>query len=270
MLDQSFNFKGPTKDSQFISESRFALRKHLKNLTKNNRVCFRLSRFHARRMVLFMTKIDLPTLNKPLLRGHFHQAAFFVALGACAMLISLSANLQAVMATLIYSVSLCGLFGISALYHRPQWNPNQRMWMRRLDHSAIFILIAGTSTPICMLAIPSDGGMKLLTIIWSAAAIGVMQSLFWVKAPKWLAAILYIVMGWLAVPYMPEMKNALGTTSVMLVLVGGIIYTAGAVIYAMKKPNPSPKYFGYHEIFHLLVIIAAAFHFVVIAALVRS
>ncbi|MDG0817880.1 hemolysin III family protein [Bdellovibrio sp. PAP01] len=217
-----------------------------------------------------MEKIELAPLNKPLLRGHFHQAAFFIAVGACAMLISLSPNSQSLIATVIYSLSLCGLFGVSALYHRPQWSPNARMWMRRLDHSAIFILIAGTSTPICMLAIPSEGGNKLLAIIWIAAAIGVMQSLFWVKAPKWLAAILYIIMGWLAAPYMPEMKNALGMTSVMLILVGGIIYTLGAVVYATKKPDPSPKYFGYHEIFHVLVIVAAALHFVVIAALVRS
>jgi hemolysin III len=143
------------------------------------------------------------------------------------------------------------------------------MRMRRLDHSAIFLLIAGTGTPLCLIAIPNNGGMQLLKIIWIACAIGVTQSLLWVNAPKWLAAILYVLMGWLAVPYMPELKSALGTLSVNLILAGGLIYTLGAVVYALKKPNPLPKYFGYHEIFHLLTIIAAGFHFVVIASLMR-
>lgn len=209
------------------------------------------------------------SINKPILRGHFHQAAFFIALGACSMLMTQSQSLEAFIATLVYSISLCGLFGISALYHRPNWEMAARTWMRRLDHSAIFVLIAGTSTPLCLLAIPNDGGMQLLKIIWLSASIGVVQSLFWVKAPKWLAAILYVTMGWLAFPYMPELTRVLGGFRVNLILIGGIIYTLGAVVYALKKPNPSPKYFGYHEIFHLLTIIAAAFHFVVIASLLK-
>lgn len=213
-------------------------------------------------------KTDLAAVTKPLLRGHFHQAAFFFALGACAMLIAASHDVTAVIANIIYSLSLAGLFGISALYHRPQWQPEARMWMRRLDHAAIFILIAGTGTPIALLAIPGESGNRFLTIIWIAAAIGVIQSLFWVKAPKWLAAILYIIMGWLAVPYMSEIKNALGQGSVTALLIGGVIYTLGALVYAFKRPNPAPRVFGYHEIFHLLVIVAAAFHFVVIAGLV--
>lgn len=213
-------------------------------------------------------KSEISSLTKPLLRGHLHQAAFFFALGACAMLIALSQNVVTLVATVIYSLSQAGLFGISALYHRPNWGPSGRMRMRRLDHSAIFVSIAGTCTPICMLAIPGTGGMKLLAIVWAAAALGIIQSLFWVKAPKWLAAILYVGMGWLAFPYLPEINTALGMTSVVLLLAGGVIYTLGAVVYAMRKPNPSPIYFGYHEIFHLLVIIAAICHFNVIARIV--
>lgn len=213
--------------------------------------------------------VNTTEATKPILRGHFHQAAFFFYLGACAMLMAQSQHFSEFVATLIYSLSLCGLFGISALYHRPRWSSQARMWMRRLDHSAIFLLIAGTGTPLCMLAIPNDGGMQLLKIIWIAAAIGVIQSLFWVSAPKWLAALLYIIMGWLAFPYMPELKKALGASGVNLILTGGIVYTLGAVVYALKKPNPSPKYFGYHEIFHILTIVAAGFHFVVIASLMR-
>lgn len=184
------------------------------------------------------------------------------------MLILASSGVKAITANLIYSLSLVGLFGISALYHRPTWRPNARMWMRRLDHSAIFLLIAGTGTPLCLLALPESAGKNMLRIFWISALIGVGQSLFWVRAPKWMAAILYILMGWLAVPYLPELKASLGVMNIWLLLIGGIIYTLGALVYATKKPDPYPQTFGYHEIFHLLVIIAAAFHFVVIAKLV--
>jgi hemolysin III len=201
--------------------------------------------------------------TKPLWRGQFHQAAFFFSLGACALLILRSQNIISFIATLVYSLSLCGLFGISALYHRVQWSAKNRVWLRRLDHAAIFILIAGTATPICLLALPIEGA-KVLTMIWLAAGLGVLQSLFWVTAPKWLAAILYVVVGWLAVPYLPEFHTALGSAKVFMLLLGGVLYTLGALVYAFKYPNPWPKYFGYHEIFHLLVIGAAFFHFVVV------
>lgn len=218
-------------------------------------------------MLVCMADEQVPQIVKPLLRGHFHQAAFFFALGACAMLIAQSHNAREAIAMVIYSLSVVTLFGISALYHRPQWSPGPRAWMRRLDHAAIFIMIAGTGTPLCLLALQEPAGTNLLTIIWTAALIGIIQSVFWVNAPKWLAAILYVVMGWLAFPYLPELNAALGTTNVVLILVGGVIYTLGALVYAFKKPNPWPKVFGYHEIFHLMVIIAAVFHFLVIASL---
>lgn len=205
---------------------------------------------------------------KPLLRGHFHQEAFFFALGACVLLLVLSVKSGTLLGATIYSISLCAMFGISALYHRPNWPEKARMWMRRLDHSAIFLMIAGTGTPLCLIAIPNNGGQDLLKIIWLAGALGITQSLFWVNAPKWLAAGLYLIMGWLAIPYLPELNRALGGPRVGLILAGGIIYSVGALVYALKKPNPLPKYFGYHEIFHLLVIVAAALHFYVIASLV--
>lgn len=204
---------------------------------------------------------------KPFLRGHFHQAAFFFAAGAGVMLIARSATFFESVATTIYTLCLCSLFGVSALYHRPQWSPQGRKWMRRLDHSAIFLLIAGTSTPLCLLAIPEKGGYQLLKIVWLAAVLGILQSLFWVNAPKWLAVILYIAMGWLAFPYLPELKQALGASKVHYILAGGVIYTVGAIIYGLKKPNPFPRIFGYHEIFHLLVILAAGLHFWVLQSL---
>lgn len=216
-----------------------------------------------------MTSMDpLPKLVKPLLRGHFHQAAFFVSLGACAMLLVETSGFTEVLSIIIYSLSVIALFGISALYHRPRWSPNARTWMKRLDHAAIFIMIAGTGTPLCLLAMPEPFGKNLLIIFWTAATMGIIQSLFWVKAPKIISAILYIVMGWLALPYLPEMSAALGTVSISLIIAGGIIYSVGALIYAFKRPDPVPHIFGYHEIFHLLVIVAAALHFIVIAKLI--
>lgn len=211
------------------------------------------------------------TATKPLLRGHFHQAAFFISLGSCSMLIAKSSGNLALLSTLVYSFSLIALFGCSALYHRPQWSPKARAWMKRIDHAAIFILIAGTVTPLCLLAISSeksDQKFQLLGLVWIAACLGILQSLFWVSAPKWVSAILYLIVGWLAFPYLPEIRQGIGDTGVLLIVAGGIVYSVGAVIYALKKPNPYPKYFGYHEIFHLLVMIAAALHFLAINRLI--
>lgn len=210
-----------------------------------------------------------PVLVKPLLRGHFHQAAFFIALGACSMLIAQTEGVRSAAAIVVYSLCLCALFGISALYHRPQWGVQMRLWMKRLDHAAIFLSIAGTGTPISLLALPPAEGNRLLAIFWGAALVGIIQSLFWVRAPKWISAILYVAMGWLAFPYLELLRSSLGSFGVTLLLIGGVIYTIGAVIYAAKKPNPWPTVFGYHEIFHILVVIAAAAHFMVIAALLR-
>lgn len=207
-------------------------------------------------------------LTKPLLRGHSHQAAFFFALGACTMLVSQATNSTNMVAAIIYSLSCIGLFGISALYHRPTWNPKQRMWMRKLDHAAIYILIAGTSTPICLVALESSAGMNLLKLVWGAAIFGIFQSLFWAHAPKWVSSILYVTVGLLIFPYLKEIRAALSSEDIVFIFIGGVVYILGAVIYALRKPNPYPKVFGYHEIFHLLVIAGAFFHFLVIAKLI--
>lgn len=203
--------------------------------------------------------------GKPLLRGHFHQAAFFTAFGACLMLISKSQDKLSVCAAIIYSFSLIFLLGTSALYHRINWEPQARQMMKRLDHCAIYILIAGTFTPVCLLALGAESGQKLLITIWSVAIFGVVQSLFFVNAPKWLSAILYVVAGYLILPYISELKDKVNLT---LLIGGGVIYTIGAITYALKKPNFKPLVFGYHEVFHILVIIAATFHFILIYHLV--
>lgn len=207
-------------------------------------------------------------LTKPILRGHFHQAAFFMACGACLMLILKAQETTATIASLIYSFSLIFLLGTSALYHRVNWGLEARKWMKRLDHSAIYILIAGTFTPICLLALPEPSGRNLLITIWSIALLGVAQSLFYVQAPKWLSAILYVIAGYMILPYLSELKNSVGDLNIVFLICGGLVYTLGAVTYALKKPNFNPQIFGYHEVFHLLVIIGAAFHFVLIYSLI--
>lgn len=215
------------------------------------------------------TTNELNPVLKPLLRGHFHQAAFFFALGACVMLLANTESVRMFIAAFIYSFCLVAQFGISALYHRPQWNESRRKFMRKLDHSAIFALIAGTATPVCLFAVQGPEGVKLLAAFWVTAAVGILQSLFWTGAPKWVSIPLYIFCGWLALPYLNEIGTALGPSGLALIFSGGVVYTLGALVYGLKWPNPAPRIFGYHEVFHLLVIVAAILHFIAIVKLVN-
>jgi hemolysin III len=208
------------------------------------------------------------SLQTPLLRGYIHQEAFFVALGACLLLIFKSSSPMAQLASLIYSMGLLILLGISAFYHRHDWPPKARAVLRRLDHSAIFLLIAGTFTPICLLALSPQAGHRLLLIIWIVALFGILQSIFWTRAPRLLNALFYVVTGWIALPYFYELKSALGIQNLLLLVLGGITYSVGALFYAVKKPNLSPNIFGYHELFHVFTIVGATLHFIVIYQLI--
>lgn len=205
--------------------------------------------------------------EKPLLRGVSHQIACFVALVAGAVLVSLAPGDAARRASLVYMVCLTMLFGISAAYHLPTWTPRARQWMRRFDHAAIFLLIGGTYTPLSLALAPDDGA-RLRLVVWSGAAAGVVQSVLWVTAPKPLIAVIYVVLGWSIVPYVGRMYDAAGPLPLALILLGGVVYSAGAIIYARKRPDPSPRVFGYHEVFHALVIGAAVLHFAAVAAIV--
>jgi hemolysin III len=168
----------------------------------------------------------------------------------------------------IYAVALAAMFGVSALYHRVDWRSTKvRTWMRRLDHSTILLLIAGTYTPFALLAFDGRVGDVILVVVWCGAAAGLVLNLAWVDAPKWLTALVFIALGWVGVVAVPELLD-LGVAPLVLVVVGGGLYTLGAVTYALRKPNPVPGTFGYHEIFHVLVIAAAAVHFIAIAAYV--
>ena len=205
---------------------------------------------------------------KPRLRGVFHQYAFYVAVVAGAVLVALSDSSRELLATWIYAAALASMFGISALYHRVHWrSPRVRTWMRRLDHSTILLLIAGTYTPFALLAFDGRIGDLILVVVWAGAAAGLVLNLVWVDAPKWLTAAVFIALGWVGVAAVPELLE-LGIAPLVLVLGGGALYTLGALAYALKRPNPYPATFGYHEIFHLLVVGAAITHFVAIAAFV--
>jgi hemolysin III len=205
---------------------------------------------------------------KPRLRGVFHQYAFYAAVVAGAVLVALSDSGRELVATWIYAAALAAMFGVSALYHRVNWRSTRvRMWMRRLDHSTILLLIAGTYTPFALLAFDGRIGDVILAVVWCGAAAGLVLNLAWVDAPKWLTSIVFIALGWVGVAAVPELLD-LGVAPTVLVFAGGGLYTLGALTYAFKKPNPVPATFGYHEIFHVLVIAAAAVHFVAIAAFV--
>jgi hemolysin III len=210
---------------------------------------------------------DGPSLaaERPRLRGVLHQWAFFVSVILGALLVTFAPAGEARTATLIYSIAVSGLFGVSALYHRVTWRPRARRWMRRLDHSMIFVLIAGTYTPFGMLVLKGTLAVVVLAIVWGGALAGVLLKLVWIDAPKWLVAVAYIALGWVAVIAMPELGSRLGPGALGLLIGGGTAYTAGAVIYACQRPDPAPRVFGYHEIFHLLVIVAAAAHFAAVA-----
>lgn len=210
----------------------------------------------------------IPQVIKPFLRGRFHEAAGFISLGACLMLIVQCRDRLSLVAALVYSVSLVSLFAISALYHRIHWGPKGRQFMRRLDHAAIFGLIAGTMTAVFLLALPRGQSGTPLLLVWIISIVGMLQVLFWISAPKWLAAGIYVVAGWLALPYLREISRSVGSLGSALLVTGGVIYTLGALVYALKRPNPFPKVFGYHEIFHICVVIAAAAHFAVIQRLI--
>jgi hemolysin III len=213
--------------------------------------------------------MESTTPEKPLLRGVFHLGAAVFSLAGGSVLVAMSRSAEAAVAAAIYATSLLAQFTVSGFYHRIQWTPRARAFMRRADHSAIFLLIAGTYTPITVLALSEQDGRRLLITIWIGAAAGVLMSLFWVTAPKALVAVLAIALGWTLVPYFSETRRLLGG-DIWLILAGGLAYTFGAVVYAVKRPNPWPRVFGYHEIFHVLTIVGAVLHFVVVLNVVRA
>ncbi len=202
---------------------------------------------------------------KPRLRGVLHEVAFFVTLGTGTALVIAAPTTGARVATLVYALSMSLLFGVSALFHRHTWGPVGRRRLRRCDHSTIFIAIAGSYTPVAAIALHGWASVTVLCVVWVGAAAGIAVRQLWLDAPKWAIAVPYVVVGWAAAIVLPQLVRALGGEGFALLLAGGLAYTAGAVVYARKRPDPFPTVFGYHEVFHACTIIGAALQMVVIA-----
>jgi hemolysin III len=212
-----------------------------------------------------VARADATYGERPLLRGTLHQGAFLVALVVGAVFVTeADAGRQRVGAA-VFAVSVVTMLGASALYHRVTWSPRMRPWMRRIDHAGIYLLIAGTYTPVGLLSLHGVLERVTLAIIWAGAAVLIALKFAWVRAPKWLAAVTGIGLGWAGVAALPQVADTAGITAVILLAAGGVAYTAGAVVYAFKRPDPVPHVFGYHELFHALTLVAVACQYVAIA-----
>jgi hemolysin III len=206
-------------------------------------------------------------LGKPRLRGRLHQYAFFVALVCGIVLCSVAASRPGItpfLSCLVYSLTVCGLFGISALYHRRVWSERGYQVMKRMDHSMIFIFIAGTYTPFCILLLGAAKATLVLSLVWIGALGGVALKAIWPHLPRWVGAPLYLALGWGAVAIMPEVLHRGGVAALALIAAGGIIYSAGAIFYALRRPNPWPTVFGHHEFFHACTLVAAICHYIAV------
>jgi hemolysin III len=208
---------------------------------------------------------DLVRAVKPHLRGWLHAGTFPVALAAGIVLVVLSDGTRATVANAIFAASAVLLFGVSAAYHRGNWTPRVEKRLKRLDHSNIFLIIAGTYTPFSLILLDDHGGGTLLWIVWLAALGGIAFRVFWVGAPRWLYTPVYLGLGWVAVFYLPELFDTGGAAVVTLLAIGGLLYSVGGVVYALKRPNPSPRWFGFHEVFHALTLAAFAAHYIAVS-----
>jgi hemolysin III len=210
-----------------------------------------------------------PLLPKPRLRGRLHQVAFFASIPAGIALVALAHGVEARVGAAIFAASLTALYGVSAAYHRGQWSARALRHMRRLDHCMIYVLIAGTYTPVVLLALRPSWGISLLVVAWVGAAAGIMITVL--RLERWPAVgfTLYLVLGWLAIVAAPQLAASLSSVELTLLAVGGLLYTVGAITLATNRPDPSPAVFGYHEIWHTFVVSASASHFALVLLLVR-
>lgn len=203
--------------------------------------------------------VDAAVETKPTWRGWIHAGTFPVALVAGVVLIMVSQGAAAKWASAVFMLTSLLLFGNSALYHRIDWRPKVKVLLKRIDHANILLLIAGTYTPLAVLALPPEKGVLLLSLVWGGTLVGILFRVFWIHAPRWLYVALYLLLGWAAVMYLADLMNA-NFAMMVLVIVGGLLYTGGAVVYALKKPNPWPGHFGFHEIFHVCTVLAFLCH----------
>jgi len=208
--------------------------------------------------------MDASARPKPKLRGVFHEVGFYVAIVLAAPLIASADSGRERFAAAVFAVSVAFCFGASALYHRPTWTPRKRGWLARLDHTGLYVLIGGTYTPVAMLVLSRGWGTPILALVWTGVLVAVMLKLFWLGAPKKLSAGTALALGWTGVAASWQLLR-LGAPGFTLLLAGGLLYSAGAVIYAFRRPDPIPRVFGYHELFHVLTLAAAACQYAAIA-----
>jgi hemolysin III len=213
--------------------------------------------------------LDRHGLPKPLLRGRIHQGAFFVGIPAGIVLVLLAPTPRARLATIIFAITMIAQLGVSSLYHVGDWRKRTAVRMRRLDHSMIFLLIAGTYTPFCLLVLHGTLATVVLTVIWAGAAIGIATTLYSVDLNV-LSAILYVGLGWAVLATLPALVRSLTSAELVLVVIGGLLYTLGAIVLARHRPNPWPRTFGYHEIWHTMTVSATACHYTAILLVVLS
>ena len=207
------------------------------------------------------------------MRGWLHVWAFAVSLVAGTTLVAVAGGTRgshAALSTAGYALTPSLLFGTSALYHRVTWTPGRRKVMARLDHSMIFVFIAGTYTPFALLAMPRGTGHAVLAVVWAGAVCGVALKTIWIRAPRWLGVPIYLALGWVAAFVLPDLLHQAGVAALVLLAVGGAIYTYGAIVYGTRKPNPWPRTFGYHEVFHLCTVVAAICHYIAVWLAVYS
>jgi hemolysin III len=205
---------------------------------------------------------DAVAVAKPKLRGWLHTVTSPVALAAGVVLIVLAPSGLATAAAAAYAVTSVVLFTTSAVYHRGQWSPAAENRLKRVDHANIFLLIAGSYTPFAVLALTDETRIAVLCAVWGAAIVGVVFRVFWVGAPRWLYTLLYIGLGWAAGLFVPQLIHGAGVAAFVLIAVGGLLYTFGGVVYGLKRPNPSPRWFGFHEIFHACTVAAFACQYI--------
>jgi hemolysin III len=209
-------------------------------------------------------------LAPPRLRGWLHAGMFPAALVGTAILILVAQSTPARISAAIFGFTACLLFGTSAVYHRGRWQPRTKAVLRRLDHANIFLIIAGSYTPFAVLLLPADSARTLLLLVWSGAIGGVAFRVIWVNAPRWLYTPIYIALGWAALFYLPSFMRTGGGVVLGLIIAGGLLYSVGAIVYGLKRPNPIPRWFGFHEVFHAFTIAAFSVHFVAAAIAVTS
>lgn len=203
--------------------------------------------------------------SAPRFRGVAHLAAFVAAVPLGAMLVLDASAGVARVGAVAFAASVSMMLGVSSLFHRRAWTSTGRRWIRLLDHAMIYALIAGTYTPVALLVLDAGWQLPILTVVWGGAVVATAARLLWPEAPSWLASATCIALGWISVIVLPQIVEGIGVVATALLIVGGIVYTVGAVVYARRRPDPFPSTFGYHEVFHALVVVALTCHYVTIA-----